>query len=187
MYELRLKLHWNFFLGVQLTTFQHWFRLWLGADKATSHYLNQWSESMMINLLRHICVAQPQWVKAIWNLPNPVHFKGLFCDLQSFTRAVPKRFSLVVDLKLASNTKIVNNTQKSTFQKENGVWNERMHCVEILSASAQLYPSSGKLAGQVCALLKSRLNDLRAVKPRAMLSTCLGIITLRSELAFKAS
>ena len=27
---------------VQLTIFQHWFRQWLGADQATSHYLNQW-------------------------------------------------------------------------------------------------------------------------------------------------
>ena len=27
---------------VQLTIFQHWFRWWLGAVQATSHYLNQW-------------------------------------------------------------------------------------------------------------------------------------------------
>ena len=27
---------------VQLTSFQHWFRWWLGADQATSHYLNLW-------------------------------------------------------------------------------------------------------------------------------------------------
>ena len=26
----------------ELTIFQLWFRLWLGADQATSHYLNQW-------------------------------------------------------------------------------------------------------------------------------------------------
>ena len=30
------------FLRVQLTIFQHWFRLWLGAVQATSHYLSQW-------------------------------------------------------------------------------------------------------------------------------------------------
>ena len=34
--------HWSLFLGVQLTIFQHWFRQWLGADQATSHYLHQW-------------------------------------------------------------------------------------------------------------------------------------------------
>ena len=29
-------------LRVKLTIFQHWFRQWLGTDKASSHYLNQW-------------------------------------------------------------------------------------------------------------------------------------------------
>ena len=41
-FEFRLKFHWSLFLRVQLTIFQHWFRQWLGADQATSHYLNQW-------------------------------------------------------------------------------------------------------------------------------------------------
>ena len=42
MYEFRLKFHWSSFLRFQLTIFQHWFRYWLGAVQATSHYLNQW-------------------------------------------------------------------------------------------------------------------------------------------------
>ena len=42
MFELRFKFHWNLFLGVKITIFQHWFRLWLGAVQATIHYLNQW-------------------------------------------------------------------------------------------------------------------------------------------------
>ena len=42
IFEFRLKFHWNLFLRVQLTIFQHWFRWWLGAVQATSHYLNQW-------------------------------------------------------------------------------------------------------------------------------------------------
>ena len=43
MLQLRLKFHWNLFLRVRLTIFQHWFRKWLGGtDQATSHYLNQW-------------------------------------------------------------------------------------------------------------------------------------------------
>ena len=42
MFEFRLKFHWSLFLRVQLTIFQHWFRWWLGAVQATSHYLNQW-------------------------------------------------------------------------------------------------------------------------------------------------
>ena len=42
MLEFRLRFHWSLFLRVQLTIIQHWFRLWLGAGQATSHYLNQW-------------------------------------------------------------------------------------------------------------------------------------------------
>ena len=42
MLGLRLEFHWNVFLRVQFIIFQHWFRYWLGADQATSHYLNQW-------------------------------------------------------------------------------------------------------------------------------------------------
>ena len=34
MYLLQLKFHWNLFLRIQLTIFQHW--------SAPSHYLNQW-------------------------------------------------------------------------------------------------------------------------------------------------
>ena len=42
MLQLRLKFHWSLFPRDQLTIFHHWFRLWLGAVQATSHYLNQW-------------------------------------------------------------------------------------------------------------------------------------------------
>ena len=42
MLEFRLNFHWSLFLRFQLKIFQHWFRWWLGADQATSHYLNQW-------------------------------------------------------------------------------------------------------------------------------------------------
>ena len=42
MLEFRLRFDWSLFPRVQLSIFQHWFRYWLGADQATSHYLNQW-------------------------------------------------------------------------------------------------------------------------------------------------
>ena len=42
MYEFRLRFDWSLFLRLQLTLIQHWFRKWLGVDKATSHHLNQW-------------------------------------------------------------------------------------------------------------------------------------------------
>ena len=41
--KFRLKFHWSLFPRVQLTISKHWFRKWLGAVQATSHYLNQWS------------------------------------------------------------------------------------------------------------------------------------------------
>ena len=41
-YEYRLRFHWILFLSVKWTIFQYWFRSWLGADEATSHYLIQW-------------------------------------------------------------------------------------------------------------------------------------------------
>ena len=45
------EFHWSLLLKVQLTISQHWFRNWLGAKQATSHYLNQcWPSSLM-----HIC------------------------------------------------------------------------------------------------------------------------------------
>ena len=42
IYEFRLRFHWSLLLRFKLTIFQHWFKYWLGADQATSHYLNQW-------------------------------------------------------------------------------------------------------------------------------------------------
>ena len=42
MFKFQLRYHWSLFLMVQLTIFQHWFRWWLGAVQATSHYLKQW-------------------------------------------------------------------------------------------------------------------------------------------------
>ena len=40
------------------TIWQHWSRQWLGADHATTYYLNQWWHSF----LTHICVSRPRWV-----------------------------------------------------------------------------------------------------------------------------
>ena len=60
MQAFGLKFHWSLFLGVQLTILQHLFRLWLGADQATSLYLNQWWP----RLSTHICVT-PQRVKGV--------------------------------------------------------------------------------------------------------------------------
>ena len=45
------EFHWSLFLRVQLIISRHWFRKWLGAEQATSHYLKQcWTST-----LTHIC------------------------------------------------------------------------------------------------------------------------------------
>ena len=60
MFELRLKFHLSLFLRVQLTIPQHWFRYWLGAGQAPSHYLNQcwwvyWRIYASFDLIELIC------------------------------------------------------------------------------------------------------------------------------------
>ena len=66
MLEFRLKFRWILFIRGQLTTFQHWFRWWLGADQAPSHYLNKWwldyrriYASLGLNEL--ICIDNTGW------------------------------------------------------------------------------------------------------------------------------
>ena len=58
MYEFRLRFHWSLFLRVQLTKIPALVQImaWRRpGDKPLS-------EPMMIILLTHICVTQPQWV-----------------------------------------------------------------------------------------------------------------------------
>ena len=75
MFEFRLKFYWVYFLRFQLTIFQHWFRYWLGAVQATSHYLNQWSlvywriyASLGLNELTYLCdIWVKFWMQYFWN------------------------------------------------------------------------------------------------------------------------
>ena len=62
-----LKFNWSLFPRFQLTITQHWFSKWLGAEKATSHYLNQcWPDS-----LTHICGTRGRWTKQLkWAEPG---------------------------------------------------------------------------------------------------------------------
>ena len=64
MFEFRMQFDWSLFLRVQLTISQHWFRQWLGAYQATSHYLNQ--SGLPYRRVYHcICVTRPQQVIGI--------------------------------------------------------------------------------------------------------------------------
>ena len=52
-----IKFHWCSFPRAQLTICQCWFRNWLFADQATSHYLKQWWSSLSMR----IRVIRPWW------------------------------------------------------------------------------------------------------------------------------
>ena len=52
------EFHWNLFPWNQLTIFLRWFRLWLGAGKETSQYLNRWWPSSPT----HPCITRDPWV-----------------------------------------------------------------------------------------------------------------------------
>ena len=65
-YEFRLIFHWIFLPMIELTIFQHWFRKWLGADQATSHYLNQcwlviWRIYASLGLNELMCILSPNF------------------------------------------------------------------------------------------------------------------------------
>ena len=45
-----LRFHWSLFLRVQLTLRQQWFGKWLGAEQATSHYMNLWWPSVLTHI-----------------------------------------------------------------------------------------------------------------------------------------
>ena len=80
-----IKISLNFFLGVQLTRSQLWFRLWLVASQATSHNLNQrcvvrgialsslLSCRLLANLNSRGSSAAPTWAHLCWPGSRSVH------------------------------------------------------------------------------------------------------------------
>ena len=76
------EFHWILFLGVQLTITQHWFRQWLGANQATSHYLNQYCPDSLM----HKCSTRGKWVKTYQGLYNCTLNK-----LQTFPNALSRK------------------------------------------------------------------------------------------------
>ena len=105
MLEFWYKFYWSLLLRVQFTIIQHWFRWWLGADQATSHYLNQWLlvyrriyASLGLNefksfikksrLLRNTPVKfdvmtsrESYWSECSWNCSNELHVRQSTPDL----------------------------------------------------------------------------------------------------------
>ena len=78
MYEFRLRFYWKLFERFQITTSQHWFRTWLDADQATSHYVSQWwfvywrlYASLGLDELRYLNISTASFpLFLLWNHPD---------------------------------------------------------------------------------------------------------------------
>ena len=95
MFEYWLKFHWSLFPMVQLRIFQQWFRSWLGAVQATSHYLNQWwlvyqriYASLCLNELTPAILIRPDLIKTRHVLINSM--VTLLCNFTAITFSVIK-------------------------------------------------------------------------------------------------
>ena len=113
MYQCQLKFHWSSFLKARLTKFQHWFRKWLGADQATSQYLNQWwldywriYASLGLNKLILILVANSLYLT--W----PVHNVSFICHPYDWHWS-HANFCLIALSVCSAITSHFLNTQKS--------------------------------------------------------------------------
>ena len=71
------RFYWTMFPRIQLMTIQHSFVLWLGADQAPCHYLNQW----WLRVSKHIFITRPQWVVILFYIRIPLD--KLFILLQT--------------------------------------------------------------------------------------------------------
>ena len=86
--EFRLTFHLILFLMVKLTIFQQWLRKWLGANQATSHYMDRY----WLLLLTCVCVTWLQWVEIdLFNKANYSHF-WLAPHMYIYTRRYGCRF-----------------------------------------------------------------------------------------------
>ena len=85
---------------ISLRISQHWSRQWLGAEQATSEYLNQcWPSS-----LSHICGTRGRWVNEIWKYISKCrlkyigHFVVGHSDMRQLSSAwLPHNTILTVD------------------------------------------------------------------------------------------
>ena len=68
MLEFWLNFHWSLFLGVQLTIFQQLVQIMAWRHPGDKPL----SEPGMVNLLTHICVTRPQWVKREMNFTKHI-------------------------------------------------------------------------------------------------------------------
>ena len=95
MNEFRLWFHWILFLRVQLTTFQHWFKWWLGPVPATCHYLNRW-------WLDYWCLGLNELTHSSWTMCKN-HYEYIYCIYIWFLMCAVMSLSCVFSLILYWN------------------------------------------------------------------------------------
>ena len=108
IFAFGLRFHCNLFLRVQLTISQHWFREWLGAEKATSHYLDPcWR-----NPLTRICGTRGDGL--VQNVH--CHRKETICHTLTLPAFQPRRHGDSVSTILntcSQNDRAIQNQSKS--------------------------------------------------------------------------
>ena len=78
-----LRFHGILFLRVQLMMIRHWFKQWLGAEWATSHYLNQCWPRFTVPYMWY----GGGWINEPSIIENGQHFYNIFiCSLISWTK-----------------------------------------------------------------------------------------------------
>ena len=98
MIKLPLNFHWNMFAWVQLTISQHWFRHWLGAEQATSHYLNGWWPCS----LTHICGTRGRSVNRKWISHDLTEDKSILVYVMAWCHQANSSLTEFSDAKILS-------------------------------------------------------------------------------------
>ena len=105
------------FLRFELTIFQHWFRWWLGTNKATSHYLNQWwldcrciyaslslHELIFVWTLQKSILIHQHWIHCLLHFQNPICTKSYeFMEFRPLLSIDLQRILLIMTLTMWYN------------------------------------------------------------------------------------
>ena len=92
---LNENVHGTLILSFQLMIFHHWFRQWLGADLATSHYLNQWwldyrRISASLGLSLHL--TEDKFIETVQNFTHHKVFENYILRNAVTSSRSPKRY-----------------------------------------------------------------------------------------------
>ena len=127
--EFRLRFHWSLFLRFQLLISQLWFRWWLGADQATSHYLNQcwlvcWRIYASLGLKElttfccYVVLTHSLKLKRSDSVIHPVEVRSYVTAIDghdSGSIIISKLICRLIQSNLASEANLSSNTLKPSY------------------------------------------------------------------------